>query len=718
MARAATRNSSLMEDMDDDSEVKPSRGLFANVGTPGGISEGLKPGGVHFATTTDDQRKIPGSEVPFSIIKVTADDSLCFAPFGELSPKMCMGTRFECTYKTHEANRTLRAGEGQFEGWYVKGPVTSKVGASVFIHPHLTTQEVAGLPDFEETYGSQLLTMAQWVTLFAYVRETVHSGEEPESGTVHLLLGSGEATPKKRAKVDHVSVPLDGDADTDSWLRAWNGEYATFVDSTGEELDNIRASIYRIRCHLGAPGKVTGEQGAPVWEVLKTMNATVGRLSGRVDWAVTDSKARSSEALKAGQDALAIAAESRGIAKRAGSAVALFEAGHTAHARGLQAKDLDEFADELGNKLFPALGDLSNRLLDLEKAGGVGFGGAIRAPLQPPVDVDAVSNLKRFVTDKIKALSDSLEANSYTVRGRCFRSLQTCIEFAAKSIPDGEYQWFIDLVTYLQFVSSEVVTREASQQGEIHEARVGRTAEQSTLISAFRTEVPPVFCLGAVADSKCDPLSAIASFSQWDAGDSIHGVLPRCELSLKDQKLALSGGMDMALQGHPEALGIAETLLEHTDNCWEKFSSSLGDFYRKLVMTTYGDAATDPQRKECWSVVKLMVRVFFRELRKVRIRAQTAYQSSDSTVRVGLYLWHTLQAHRVMNDFKTLKFFNHTLVAPSIVNHLFEHRAPKVQVDALELVIKAQNKTIAALEAGLKTVIKNTAQLQNKVNKL
>ena len=46
-----------------------------------------------------------------------------------------------------------------------------------------------------------------------------------------------------------------------------------------------------------------------------------------------------------------------------------------------------------------------------------------------------------------------------------------------------------------------------------------------------------------------------------------------------------------------------------------------------------------------------MVRVIWKYLRKVRVEAETTYGSDKTAVMVGQYLWGTLQAHRVMENF-------------------------------------------------------------------
>ena len=87
---------------------------------------------------------------------------------------------------------------------------------------------------------------------------------------------------------------------------------------------------------------------------------------------------------------------------------------------------------------------------------------------------------------------------------------------------------------------------------------------------------------------------------------------------------------------------------------------------------------------ECWTVVLTMVRVIWRELRKVRVEAETAYGSENPTEMVGQYLWGTLQTHRVMDDFLRTQFCQHPEVDPHITLSLFEHISPLVEVSVLK----------------------------------
>ena len=66
------------------------------------------------------------------------------------------------------------------------------------------------------------------------------------------------------------------------------------------------------------------------------------------------------------------------------------------------------------------------------------------------------------------------------------------MDFAENHLPVGQFQWFFDIVSYLQSVTGDTVSTAESQQDEVHAAKVCKTKEQLIVISAFKTDVPPI----------------------------------------------------------------------------------------------------------------------------------------------------------------------------------------------------------------------------------
>ena len=56
--------------------------------------------------------------------------------------------------------------------------------------------------------------------------------------------------------------------------------------------------------------------------------------------------------------------------------------------------------------------------------------------------------------------------------------LDNFIVFSQKHVPEGQFKWLLELVSYLQFVLDDIIDAETSQISEIHESRVQGEYEQ------------------------------------------------------------------------------------------------------------------------------------------------------------------------------------------------------------------------------------------------
>ena len=101
--------------------------------------------------------------------------------------------------------------------------------------------------------------------------------------------------------------------------------------------------------------------------------------------------------------------------------------------------------------------------------------------------------------------------------------------------------------------------------------------------------------------------------------------------------------------------------------------SEIEDFHLHLVTIAYGDSVPSVVKEECWTLGLPMVRVLWRELRMVRMESEMPYGSNNQSVMVSQYLWGTLLAHRVMDEFLLSKLLQHPEVVPHINIYLFHH---------------------------------------------
>ena len=101
---------------------------------------------------------------------------------------------------------------------------------------------------------------------------------------------------------------------------------------------------------------------------------------------------------------------------------------------------------------------------------------------------------------KMNEVADGIDGVAVFARRRWFWLRMECVDFVEKHIPVRQFQWFIDIVSYLQFFMGETVLTAESQKYEFHAAKVRKKKDQSIFISAFKTDVPNI--LGGLGEGK------------------------------------------------------------------------------------------------------------------------------------------------------------------------------------------------------------------------
>ena len=63
---------------------------------------------------------------------------------------------------------------------------------------------------------------------------------------------------------------------------------------------------------------------------------------------------------------------------------------------------------------------------------------------------------------ELTSLAAKIDSKSVCLKGQWFRSLDDCILFSQKHVPEGQFQWFLEEVSYLQFVTDDIIDVETS----------------------------------------------------------------------------------------------------------------------------------------------------------------------------------------------------------------------------------------------------------------
>ena len=87
-----------------------------------------------------------------------------------------------------------------------------------------------------------------------------------------------------------------------------------------------------------------------------------------------------------------------------------------------------------------------------------------------------------------------------------------------------------------------------------------------------------------------------------------------------------------------------------------------------------------------------MVKVIWRDLRKVLSKVETSYGMASTNFIVGQYLWDTIKSHWVMDEFIQEQLWNHSKLLPHITLYLFENHVTRSEIQTTGHNIEAQKK--------------------------
>ena len=86
--------------------------------------------------------------------------------------------------------------------------------------------------------------------------------------------------------------------------------------------------------------------------------------------------------------------------------------------------------------------------------------------------------LYTWVKSELNNIAAKINSQSVFVRGVWYQSLGDCAQLSKTHVPDGQFQWFLDIIYYLHFVTKEIVDSKNLQSIDIHDARVKCITEQ------------------------------------------------------------------------------------------------------------------------------------------------------------------------------------------------------------------------------------------------
>jgi hypothetical protein len=441
---------------------------------------------------------------------------------------------------------------------------------------------------------------------------------------------------------------------------------AKLSKSTGADIDSLEIKSARANFLVGTRPEDFGTTS--VWTVLEKLESELSREQERI--AATKAEL---ENLTMSMSGMAQEAAEASIKKNVmgGEIFEAIQAGY-------------RFTTKHSSPGHQNPGDmLEERLQALEKGTGIHQGGAFSLGLAPtpvpviPQDVVGLdARLKALETDVLKVRAEAMSTR-VEVAGVEFVSPISVEEWVAQNQVVQGPMMFLDVVSLLQLAyAAGQGDQQATLAYERSASQVGyRSSMEATIATSFGCVLPSIFTGKAVENisllqRKVD-LPGLAKFEVWDTGSASTGIRSDMRNKVKAVETGFNGFIKQSGLSY-EAKGVAHSMLTASVLFVDQLSNFMSMFYTEL---TGSEMQTDDA--EAWTLTCSVVKKMFDDIAALRTVAKYTNSKDHTPAKVAsIFLWATLNAHRIMDEYLDERFRHHRSIAPIINFHLYQFRVP------------------------------------------
>ena len=247
------------------------------------------------------------------------------------------------------------------------------------------------------------------------------------------------------------------------------------------------------------------------------------------------------------------------------------------------------------------------------------------------------------------------------------------------------------------------------QAGETHEHRVNRNERKTKVITSFLAKYPGIF-------GKVTPFSELKSVQNW-TNPQKEGFSDKWKETTRNERREFDGYLQIMFESHTDAYDFCHKLFEYACGWITWFLAHFLTCHEDPVRQVSPDKGSSAAiRKQCWDRVVKALRVLFNELHLVGMGARLAHMIKDTRKQTAVYLYHTLQKVRILEEFKDDEFRNHPKILANLLEHLVETYQPRddsglTQMGALE-------RSVQNLTSKVNEQARDITQLRRLYNKV
>ena len=290
----------------------------------------------------------------------------------------------------------------------------------------------------------------------------------------------------------------------------------------------------------------------------------------------------------------------------------------------------------------------------------------------------------RDVEDKIQMLQAQLQLLEKRVIGKgvsmgnyVFQSFEELATWVITHVPQNRFGLFVDGVSLFEFFAYDHTDTDMFMTTSHNTQKNGfNTLFEARIATSMQNLFPTMF--GKASSTGMDPsefLPALTDPDKWDL-NGVTGLKHQIDREILNVDFSIESTINKRLQDYHDARQIARDCLFKAKHFVLELSNFMSQDYAAWKYRGY-------TKKDAWRITCVSVRRIFEDIHAVRVSARDIRDITDATYTTAQYIWATLKAHEVMEEYMRRQFYEHPSVSAVLARHLASnHLKPDDKIDA------------------------------------
>lgn len=273
---------------------------------------------------------------------------------------------------------------------------------------------------------------------------------------------------------------------------------------------------------------------------------------------------------------------------------------------------------------------------------------------------------------------------------------------------------FVDLVSFSEFFGRDSYTERGQTLNELYMTnKIGyQTMADAVVAASFSNVLPGAYArvpssASSSSTSSCDmasqkELPGLSSYDKWDGQDGRTGRRWWIIDETRKTEQQLDGWIRSQLHG-PAQLLAKDLLMD---------SYTMSDALYTFISTSFADTRSSNKfsDEQCWVLTSSFVKRIFQELGYVRVMARDSANISDPWTTAATFLFATLKAHVIMQEFMRLSIKDHPSISSEMVKFVCYSQPAQgastlvTRLSAVEALQRSDQSMISKLDGRIKKV--------------